>query len=392
MSNVQEALLPPKILFDLAKNAGVAFNGDQPWDITVHDPVVYQRILSQGSLGFGEAYMDGQWDCPALDQLFDRLLSIEDIEKTVSKRQKLKLGIKAVYNKLRNLQNYKRAFQVGEQHYDIGNDLFEIMLDPTMSYSCAYWENANTLEQAQKNKLDMICQKLKLSKGERLLDIGCGWGGLVSYAAEYYGVEAVGITVSQEQQDLASAYCKGLPVRIELIDYRELDGVFDKIVSVGMFEHVGLKNYRTYFTKAADLLADHGLFLLHTIGRYKTSRSFDPWLNKYIFPNGKLPSAADIAQAADGLFLIEDWHSFGHNYDRTLMTWMKRFDEGWDKLKHRYDQRFYRMWKYYLLSCAGVFRSRRGQLWQIVLSKRAGRRSYRSTRRFSFSQEHAKAD
>ena len=367
-------------LQDILALAGVSFNGEQPWDIAVHDSALYQRILSQGSLGLGEAYMDGLWDCPALDQLFDRLLSIENLEKKLSKRALLRLAVKAGQNRLRNMQSSKRAFQVGEQHYDIGNDLFEVMLDPTMSYSCGYWENAATLEQAQRNKLDMICQKLELKQGERLLDIGCGWGGLVKHAAEHYGVEAVGITISQEQQALALARCKGLPVRIELTDYRELRGAFDKIVSVGMFEHVGLKNYRIYFKKVSELLAAEGLFLLHTIGTCnRVSAAPDPWINKYIFPNSKLPATGDIAKAAAG-FVLEDWHNFGLDYDRTLMAWAERFDQHWDSLRDRYSERFYRMWKYYLLFCAGFFRSRRGQVWQIVFSKRARRQGYRSQR------------
>jgi cyclopropane-fatty-acyl-phospholipid synthase len=269
---------------------------------------------------------------------------------------------------------------VGEQHYDTGNDIFEAMLDSSMSYSCAYWRNADNLEQAQYNKLDLICRKLELQPGERLLEIGCGWGGLAHHAASHHGVEVLGITVSREQQQLARQRCQGLPVEIELMDYRDLQGQFDKAVSVGMFEHVGPKNYSVFFDTVADLLHDQGLFLLHTIGIHKKTAAVDSWIDKYIFPNGKLPSAKEITAALDNRFLIDDWHNFGQDYDRTLMAWFQNFDRAWPDLQGKYGKRFYRMWQYYLLSCAGFFRSRQGQLWQLVLSKRERNRVYRSVR------------
>ena len=253
-------------------------------------------------------------------------------------------------------------------------------MDSSMSYSCGYWHGADNLEEAQRNKLDMICRKLELKPGERLLDIGCGWGGLAYHAARYYGAKVLGITVSREQQKLAQKRCKGLPVTIELCDYRDLKGKFDKIVSVGMFEHVGPKNYKIYFDTVSRILSDSGLFLLHTIGVYKLTHAMDAWIDKYIFPNGKLPSAREITVALDDCFLIEDWHNFGQDYDKTLMAWWKNFDAAWPDLKKKYDRRFYRMWKYYLHSCAGFFRSRQGQLWQIVLSKRTRQALYRSIR------------
>jgi len=370
---------PPGVLRDLAGMAGVRFNGHAPWDIQVQDEEVYRRILYKGSLGFGEAYMDGLWDCRRLDDLFSRLLGSNIDEKLVGWARLRLLG-EVLRQSLFNLQSSRRAFQVGKIHYDIGNDVFEAMLDSSMSYSCGYWHNADTLEQAQLNKLDMICRKLKLKPGETLLEIGCGWGGLARYAAEHFGVEVVGITVSKEQQQLAQVRCAGLPVTIELMDYRELKGKYDKVVSVGMFEHVGTKNYPVYFDTVLRLLKDDGLFLLHTIGIYKTSRTNDPWLDKYIFPNGKLPSAEEIAATLNDRFLIEDWHNFGQDYDRTLMAWWKNFDAAWPSLKAKYGRRFYRMWKYYLMCCAGLFRSRQGQLWQLVLSKRSRSQTYRSVR------------
>jgi cyclopropane-fatty-acyl-phospholipid synthase len=370
---------PPNVLRDLAAECGVQFNGDAPWDIQVHSDQVYQRILSNGSLGFGESYMDKQWDCLRLDQLFYRILSY-NIEEKLGGWARLRLLAQVLRHRLFNLQSTQRAFQVGEQHYDIGNDVFEAMLDPTMSYSCGYWHQADSLDQAQRNKLDMICRKLELKPGEKLLEIGCGWGGLAQYAAKNYDVEVVGITVSKEQQKLAQARCEGLPVQIELIDYRDLQGQYDKIVSVGMFEHVGAKNYPIYFDTVNRLMKDHGLFLLHTIGQYKTTHRVDPWIDKYIFRNGKLPSAEQISAVLNERLIIEDWHNFGHDYYLTLMAWWENFDAAWPSLSHHYDERFYRMWKYYLQCCAGFFKARQGQLWQLVLSKRSRPHIYRSIR------------
>ena len=370
---------PPAVLSELVDRAGVRFNGDSPWDIRVHDPDTYRRILTRGSLGFGEAYMDGLWDSPRLDHLFHRLLRC-DIDNNVRGLTRWRFFAEVLRHRLGNLQSMSRSFQVGERHYDIGNDIFEAMLDSGMNYSCAYWANAVDLEQAQRDKLDLVCRKLELRTGEHLLDIGCGWGGLARHAAQEYAVKVTGVTVSREQLKLAKHYCKALPVTIELLDYRELKGRYDKIVSIGMFEHVGPKNYPVYFDTIRRLLEDNGLFLLHTIGAYRTSAYCDPWIDHYIFPNGHIPSARQLTDALENRFLIEDWHNFGPDYDRTLMAWWDNFAAAWPRLKQRYDGRFYRMWKYYLMSCAGMFRAKQGQLWQLVLSKREGDGIYRSVR------------
>jgi cyclopropane-fatty-acyl-phospholipid synthase len=359
--------------------AGVRFNGSDPWDIQVHDEEVYRRILSSGSLGFGEAYMDGLWDCEQLDEFFTRVLRV-DMNEKVGRLNRLRLLGNMLRYQLFNLQSSGRAFQVGKCHYDIGNDVFEAMLDSSMSYSCAYWADADDLEQAQEHKLRLICSKLDLQPGEHLLDIGCGWGGLARHAAEHFGVKVTGVTVSRKQQWLATERCGDLPVEILLMDYRDLEGRFDKVASVGMFEHVGLKNYPVYLDTVRRLLTDEGLFLLHTIGDSTTTTHTDPWIDRYIFPNGKLPSARQLSGALEGRFLIEDWHNLGQDYDHTLMAWWERFHAAWPQLRDNYSERFYRMWRYYLMSCAGFFRSRQGQLWQLVLSKREKRSVYRSVR------------
>lgn len=370
---------PPRVLARLAERAGVRFNGDAPWDIQVLDTRLYRRILRQGSLGFGEAYMDEWWDCACLDDLFFRLLSA-DADATLVRHQLLRHLGAVLRQSMVNLQAVSRAFQVGEHHYDIGNDVFEAMLDSRMTYSCGYWAGAGSLEEAQRDKLDLICRKLELLPGEHLLDIGCGWGSLARHAAEHYAVRVTGITVSREQLALAQARCAGWPVVLEFKDYRNLAGRYDKIASVGMFEHVGRKNYVTYFAKVAQHLEPGGLFLLHTIGNHIASRTVDPWIETYIFPNGKIPAASEIAQAAEGKLLVEDWHNIGPDYDRTLLAWWENFQRGWPSLEGKYDRRFSRMWKYYLLCCAGYFRSRQGQVWQIVMSRRTRLGGYRSVR------------
>jgi cyclopropane-fatty-acyl-phospholipid synthase len=375
----EPAVSPPPTLRRLADAAGLAFNGAQPWDIHVRDDTFYGRVLRQGSLGLGEAYVDGLWDSACLDETLARLIRAGTPQR-LRGLGALPLLVGAVRHGLFNLQDRRRAFHVGRHHYDIGNDLYRAMLDSSMSYSCAYWQRADDLECAQRHKLDLICRKLYLSPGERMLDIGCGWGGLAEHAARHYGVEVLGITVSEEQRRVAQERCRGLPVRILLQDYRDLTGSFDKVVSVGMFEHVGAKNHARFFRIAARVLDGQGLMLLHTIGNRMTSQTADPWIDRYIFPNGLVPSARQVTAAFEPYFVLEDWHNFGPDYDRTLMTWWKNFDAAWPSLDGRYDHRFYRMWKYYLHACAGYFRARDGQLWQLVVSKPERRHVYRSLR------------
>ena len=346
--------------------ADVEIGENRPWDIQVHNEDLYPRILAEGSLGLGESYMDGWWDCESLDEFFSKILSA-----SLDTRVKPLSGLLTVLRaRLFNLQKPSRAFKIGEHHYDIGNNLYRCMLGKGLIYSCGYWENATTLDEAQEVKLDMVCRKLDLKPGMRILDIGCGWGGTARFAAERYGVEVTGITVSEEQAMLANEICKGLPVEIHLQDYRGLNGTFDRIFSIGMFEHVGYKNYATFMRIVNNCLNDGGIFLLHTIGGNRSVTGTDPWIERYIFPNSMLPSARQICNAAEGLFVLEDWHCFGADYDKTLMQWFRNFHEHWDTLKKDYDERFYRMWKYYLLSCAGSFRARVNQLWQIVYSPR----------------------
>ena len=361
----------------LLAQADIQIDGNRAWDVQVHNSKLYSRVLAGGSLALGESYMDGWWDCKALDEFFNRILKVA-MDKKVKGLNNL---IFAIFKaKITNLQKKARAYEIGKKHYDIGNDLYKNMLDKKMVYSCGYWNDAKTLDQAQEAKLDLICKKVGLKPGMDVLDIGCGWGSFAKYAAEKYKVNVVGITVSKEQVALGTKLCKGFPVDIRLQDYRTLDQKFDRIISIGMFEHVGYKNFRTYMKIVHKCLKPEGLFLLHTIGGNKSVIMNDPWINKYIFPNGMLPSAKQITKSAEGLFVLEDWHNFGADYDKTLMVWHDNFKKNWDKIKHNYDKRFYRMWIYYLLCCAGSFRSRKNQLWQIVFSKSGVRDGYQSVR------------
>lgn len=351
---------------ELVAKAGIEIDGNRPWDMRVNHPDVYDRIMFKRSLGLGESYMDGGWDCAALDEFFYRLLRIHVQDISIPKFTTL-LQLSCAY--LRNRQSLSRSREVAEKHYDLDNELFSHMLDATMAYSCGYWRNAASLHQAQLAKLDLICRKMELQSGMKVLDIGCGWGSFTWYAAQHYGVEVDGVTVSVEQQKYAQQRCADLPVNIFLRDYREVSGCYDRIVSIGMFEHVGRKNYREFIQVVDRLLAQNGLALLHTIGESESTQTFDPWINKYIFPNGELPSVAQIATAVERLFLIEDMQNFGPDYDKTLKAWDQNFAEAWPQLQHRYDERFYRMWRYYLNVCAAAFRARNLQLWQFVLSK-----------------------
>jgi cyclopropane-fatty-acyl-phospholipid synthase len=354
----------------------IRINGNRPWDIQINNPQFYQRVISGGSLALGESYMDGWWDCKALDEFFKRLL-----ESRIDKKNKsLKPAILWEIFKARvmNLQSGARAFIIGRRHYDTGNRLFKIMLDKGLNYSCGYWHNACDLDEAQIGKLDLICRKIGLEQGMTVLDIGCGWGGFAKYAAETYGVKVKGITVSKEQAGYAGEQSKGLDVTIELTDYHDLNEQFDRIVSIGMFEHVGWKNYKTFMEVVHRCLKDDGMFLLHTIAGNTPAKGTDPWIGTYIFPNSMLPSASQIFRAAEGLFILEDLHSLGRYYDQTLMAWYDNFTRNWDRLKDQYDMRFFRMWRYYLLSCAASFRSRRNQLLQIVFSKQGIDRVFRS--------------
>lgn len=346
--------------------AGIAVNGDRPFDLKVYNDGFYGRVLAKKNLGLGESYMDNWWDCSALDQFIAKILQI-NLRKHL--KQDWTTAWEIIKAAALNLQRPTLSFRVGEMHYDIGNDLYRRMLDKRMQYSCAFFKDTVDLDEAQEAKLRLICEKLALGPKMKIIDIGCGFGGFARYAAENYGVTVVGYTISKEQAKFAEEYCKGVPVTIRLEDYRKATGCFDRVISIGMMEHVGYKNYRTYMKVASNLLKDDGIAFIQTIGSNMSSIICNPWTTKYIFPNSMLPSMAQLAKAIEGLFVMEDWQNFGQYYDKTLMAWHSNFTRAWPELKKNYGERFYRMWEYYLLSSAGGFRSRSMQLWQIVMTK-----------------------
>jgi len=362
-----------KVVEGLLESVDIQIDGSRPWDIQIHDPRFYRRVLLHGSLGLGESYMDGWWDCEALDQLFARVLAVGVVRPG---HYRVRSALSALGGRI--VHPRRRTESAG--HYDLGTDLFVAMLDRRLTYTSGYWRTATTLDEAQEAKLELVCTKLGLRPGMTVLDIGCGWGSFVQYAAERYGVRVTGVALSPSQVEVARQRCAGLPVTVLRQDYRDIEGQFDRVVSLGMFEHVGHTNYRAYMKVVHRVLADDGLFLLHTIGGNHSVHRTDAWLGTYIFPNAMLPSIRQIGAAIEDLFVMEDWHNFGADYDTTLMAWYANVQSHRESLKQRFDDRFYRMWTYYLLSCAGSFRARRNQLWQVVLSKNGVAKGYEAPR------------
>ena len=370
-----------KIAKSLLKQAGITIDGKKPYDISVHDERMYKLIFKNGSVGLGESYMEGDWDANKLDVFFTKVFQ-SNIHQKAAKN--IKLALYVAQGQIMNLQASKRAYRNAQQHYDIGNDLYEPMLGHTMAYTCAYWDRgAKDLDQAQIDKFDLVCEKLGLKKGMKVLDPGCGWGGLSIHMAKKYGCEVVCFTPAKEQIAYIKAHSKGLKVQAKLTTWQDYDAKtkFDRIASIGMMEHVGPKNYRAYLAKMQSILKDDGLMVLHTIGGNRSVRRIDPWIDKYIFPGAVLPSVKQLSAAMEGIFILEDWHNLSTNYDQTLLAWYANFKKSYPNLDHtKYDQRFYRMWEYYLLVCAALFRSRSTQLWQVVLSPRGVEGGYRSVR------------
>ena len=356
--------------------AGIPINSSEPWSIQVHNEKVWDRVISQKQLGFAESYMDGWWDCEALDAMITRLLSI-DVLRLLRPNPTLVLHVARSY--LLNNQTRQKAAKNAKYHYNIGNDLYSRMLDSEMAYSCAYWVKAKTLDQAQIDKFDLICRKLELQPGMRLLDIGSGWGGFLRHAVKNYGVEATGISPADNQINLARERSKGLSITFIQQDYRDLKGQFDRIVSIGMMEHVGPKNYKTFFHKCDELLAPGGRMLHHTIVSNISKQVTDPFFDRYIFPGGVLPSLAQISSATENGFVIEDLQNFGPDYDRTLLEWQKNISTRWSEIP-QYDLRFQRMWNYYLLSSAAGFRAGDLQLMQCVFQRVGQRPTYIAAR------------
>ena len=351
-----------EIIGSVLADAGITVGGHAAWDIRVHDPRLYARVLRDGTLGAGEAFVEGWWDCDALDQLIARVVRAR-VPRTLGESWPLRAQLVRAY--LFNLQ-VARAFEVGERHYDVGNDLYEAMLGPRMMYTCAYFKDVDSLDAAQEAKLDLVCRKIGLRPGMRVLDLGCGWGGFAAFAAERYGATVVGYTVSREQVAWAKEHHANLAVDIRLDDYRNATGSHDAVVSIGLMEHVGPKNHRAYMELVARRLAPGGIAFIHTIGGASPRMGIDPWFDKYIFPNAAIPTLGQLATAMEEILVPEDVQNIGPHYDRTLMAWWANFEAAWPRLRARYGDTFYRAWKYYLLVSAAYFRTREHNLYQIV--------------------------
>jgi len=349
---------------------GITINGDRPWDLQVHDERLYSRLARGRTIAAGESYVDGWWDCQQLDELFNRALA-KDMDQRL---YGLSFGWRKLINSIFNQQTRSKSREVANVHYNLGNDLYRAMLGESMAYTCAYWLDADSLDAAQFAKYDLVCRKLNLGPGQKVLEVGSGFGGLAKHMAQRYGCEVVALSIANEPVGFARALCKGLPVRFHLCDYRDVGTYnpgrvkFDKVVSVGVCEHVGYKNYRKLMEIVRSQIQEDGLFLLHTIGGNESKNYTEPWIDKYIFPRGMLPSLKQLGASMENLFVVEDLHNFGADYDKTLIAWHRNRLDSWDRFRSQYGERFYRMFSYYLLSCAGGFRARAMQLWEFVLS------------------------
>jgi len=285
----------------------------------------------------------------------------------------------------RNQQTMGMSLRVAQEHYDLGNDLYQVMLDKTMNYTCGLWyPETKTLEEAQINKMDIVGRKLKLKPGMKVLDLGCGFGGAAKYMAEKFGVSVTAYNISKEQVAYARESCKGLDVEIKLEDYRNATGQYDAVYSIGLFEHVGHRNYRGYFKVVERCLKPEGLALVHAITIADHQTQTEAWLTKFIFPGGELPHVKDYLTANENLLVVEDLQSFAKSYAKTLRCWRNNFRKNWDSIeknyKGRFGGRFYRMYDYYLAFCEGLFKERSGQLHQVVYSKYIREEEYYSVR------------
>ena len=359
--------------------AGIELNGSQPGDLRVLDSRLYRRLALNGTLGFGNAYLDGWFECDQMDIFFHKIC------RHMARRGQLTPNSATNYlrhlaTRIYNMQSRGRAFMVARKHYNLGNELFSRMLDSGMNYSCGYWKEAKDLEEAQQAKLRLVFDKLRLEPGMKLLDIGMGWGGAAKFAVEHYGVEVTGVTVSQEQFDYVKKDTQGMPITPLLKDYRDIEGHYDRVYSIGMFEHVGARNYHNYLRVVRQVMEEDGLFLLHTIGGNFAATGTDSWIAHHIFPNGCIPSPKQLSKAIERNFIIEDLQNFGPDYDRTLMAWYHNVETHLEHILSLYDERFWRMWRYYLMCCAGAFRARRLQLWQLVLSPLGAEQRYDAPR------------
>ncbi|WP_226779488.1 SAM-dependent methyltransferase [Oceaniglobus trochenteri] len=341
----------------------VAGDGSPPLRVTLTDPTLVQRIVMTPDLGVGEGYMDGTLQIENDD--LRRFLSLVIANSWNGSRSAWRNPLRHARRALRRIQQYAPAPKAQANvahHYDLSGELYDLFLDADKQYSCAYFRTPDvSLEQAQADKKAHIAAKLLLEPGMRVLDIGCGWGGMALTLARDFGAQVVGVTLSREQHAIGRQRVEeaGLSeqVSIRLQDYREVRGSFDRIVSVGMFEHVGAPQYETYFRTVHDLLAPDGVALIHTIGRLGPPGITSPWVNKYIFPGGYVPALSEMSAAIEHQNLtITDVEVWRMHYAETLRHWEERFTANIDRARELYDDRFCRMWRFYLIASEMTFR------------------------------------
>jgi cyclopropane-fatty-acyl-phospholipid synthase len=355
-------------------------------DITVHDDSFYNDLLKYKTLGFGESFMSAKIETPNLESLCIKLqrlnvLSIMDYLKILSFWNYLYLIFYVfwkIYNfilfNITNFNTILRSKKVAKVHYNLPDVLYTHMLDPTMLYSCGYFKDTNNLETAQTQKADLIITKLHISDGDEILEIGCGWGFIAARIANANrNVNVTAITISSEQIKYCNQKYKLPNLRFILIDYRQIpENSFNKIYSVGMFEHVGAKNYKDFFNITYKLLKDDGIMLLHTICKSKYNPISDPWFEKYIFPGGYLPSVAEISRNIELTnYSFADLQEFGYYYATTLQCWLDNFENTYSQFSHLFDDKFKRMWKLYLIFSKVGFNSGHIKLHQFVFTKSA---------------------
>lgn len=354
--------------------------GDRPGPratLRMTDRQIERQLLTNPKLHFGEGYMDGRIviEEGSLDDVLDLLTrNIAAIENSAGGRLRLWLG-RALHFVLTHNPVGKAQKNVAH-HYDLSGQLYDLFLDRDRQYSCAYFATDNdSLEVAQHNKKLHLASKLRLEPGQKLLDIGSGWGGLGLYLAKLENIDVTGVTLSTEQQKVSAQRAReeGLAdrVRFHLRDYREQPGPFDRIVSVGMFEHVGPGHYREYFSKVKELLTEDGVMMLHSIGRMEPPGSTNPWLRKYIFPGGYTPALSEVLRAVEDVGLwVTDIEILRLHYAKTLHEWHRRFLQNRDRIRTLYDERFCRMWEYYLVGCEYAFRNLNQMVFQMQLTRR----------------------
>jgi cyclopropane-fatty-acyl-phospholipid synthase len=345
--------------------------------IRLHDPALHRRLVLQAGLAFGEAYMDGTLTVEegtlydALDLALGNLAALADhpVARLLRNRRNLVRRVDA-YNPI------GRAERNVAHHYDLSLDLYDLFLDQDRLYSCAYFVNPDdSLEVAQRNKMLHVAAKLCLSPGQKVLDLGSGWGGLALYLAELADVDVTGVTLSAEQHKVSTelARAAGLAerVRFQRCDYRQVTGTYDRIVSVGMFEHVGPQHHRTFFAKVGELLAEDGVMLLHSIGRMAPPGYVNPWLTKYIFPGGSTPALSEVFRAVEraGLWVL-DVEILRQHYIWTLRLWQERFAARRDEARAIYGERFCRMWEFYLVGAEMTFHHFGQMVFQMQLGRR----------------------